>query len=393
VRLLGPITRDRLRLLRRADAIVAMSSESRMVSPAVAVVRGALPVQSVGVMGDERTYEHTVALRAVESRDGMTADWAGCRTSCSAQISSRIVNEVAGINRVVYDISSKPPARSSGSNVTARTVNEFVHLHLHTEFSLLDGACRVGELLDRAAALKMPAVAVTEHGNLFSAVTFHDAARKRGIKPILGCEVYVAPAHATDVRARRVRPRITWSCSRRPTRVSQPHQARLVGLHGRLLLQAAHRQGAAGQARARTDRAEQLSERRGRDRDPHRSDGKGQGGGRPVQRHHGSRKLFPGDAIPGDRRATHGQSRPDSDRRGLGLAAGLHERCPLSEQTDQHPHDVLLCIGTGKSINDEKRLRYHGDQFFLKTPDEMAAVFGDYPEALRTRWRLPSGAT
>ena len=61
-------------------------------------------------------------------------------------------------------------------------MSEFVHLHLHTEFSLLDGACRVNELLDRAAALKMPAVAVTEHGNLFSAVNFHDAARKRGVK-------------------------------------------------------------------------------------------------------------------------------------------------------------------------------------------------------------------
>jgi len=70
---------------------------------------------------------------------------------------------------------------------------EFVHLHLHTEFSLLDGACRIGEMLDRAAELKMPAVAVTEHGNMFSAVAFHDEARKRGLNPILGCEVYVAP--------------------------------------------------------------------------------------------------------------------------------------------------------------------------------------------------------
>src|SRR4249919_1991969 len=75
---------------------------------------------------------------------------------------------------------------------------EFVHLHLHTEFSLLDGACRIDELLDQAAALKMPALAVTEHGNMFSSVTFHDAARKRGINPILGCEVYVAPGSRTD---------------------------------------------------------------------------------------------------------------------------------------------------------------------------------------------------
>src|SRR6266496_4651005 len=70
---------------------------------------------------------------------------------------------------------------------------EFVHLHLHTEFSLLDGACRIDELLDQAKALNMPAIGVTEHGNMFSSVIFHDHARARGVKPILGCEVYVAP--------------------------------------------------------------------------------------------------------------------------------------------------------------------------------------------------------
>ena len=72
-------------------------------------------------------------------------------------------------------------------------MSDFVHLHLHTEYSLLDGACRIDELLDQAASLKMPAIAVTEHGNMFSSVIFHDHARQRGIKPILGCEVYVAP--------------------------------------------------------------------------------------------------------------------------------------------------------------------------------------------------------
>src|SRR5579863_691115 len=70
---------------------------------------------------------------------------------------------------------------------------EFVHLHLHTEYSLLDGACRIDELLDQAVKLKMPALAVTEHGNMFSSIIFHDQARKRGLNPILGCEVYVAP--------------------------------------------------------------------------------------------------------------------------------------------------------------------------------------------------------
>src|SRR6187431_236917 len=76
-------------------------------------------------------------------------------------------------------------------------MSEFVHLHLHTEFSLLDGACRVDELLDEAVKLKMPALAVTEHGNMFSSVIFHDHAKQRGINPILGCEVYVAPGSRT----------------------------------------------------------------------------------------------------------------------------------------------------------------------------------------------------
>ena len=111
VRVVGEITKARLDLLRLADKIVA--EEIRRAGwyerlwQSFAVL---LPVQSVGVMGDARTYEYTIAIRAVESLDGMTADWARLPHDLLATISSRIVNEVRGINRVVYDISSKPPS-------------------------------------------------------------------------------------------------------------------------------------------------------------------------------------------------------------------------------------------------------------------------------------------
>ncbi len=111
VRILGEVTRPRLELLRLADHIVADEVKRagwyERLWQSFAVL---LPVQSVGVMGDERTYEYTAAVRAVESKDGMTADWARLPHDLLARISSRIVNEVRGINRIVYDISSKPPS-------------------------------------------------------------------------------------------------------------------------------------------------------------------------------------------------------------------------------------------------------------------------------------------
>jgi len=111
VRILGAVTPDRLALLRRADAIVAEEIRSHgwydRLWQGFAVL---LPVRSVGVMGDERTYDYTIAVRAVESRDGMTAEWARLPYDLLGAIATRLVNEVRGINRVVYDVSTKPPS-------------------------------------------------------------------------------------------------------------------------------------------------------------------------------------------------------------------------------------------------------------------------------------------
>jgi DNA polymerase-3 subunit alpha len=261
---------------------------------------------------------------------------------------------------------------------------DFVHLHLHTEFSLLDGACRIGELLDRVRDLGMSSVAVTEHGNLFSAVTFHDEARKRGIKPILGCEVYVAPGSRTD-------------------RSGQPGETA-----NHLVLLAETPEGFANLIKLvsagytegfyykpRIDKTLLAEHARGLI---------------------GLSSCLKGEVATG--------LRTDQPRRALDAAAayrdilgrdrfflelqyqGLDEQrivntglLPLAReldlplvctndvhylrQTDQAPHDVLLCIGTGKSVSDDKRLKYFGDQFFLKSAEEMVAVFGDHPEALK----------
>jgi DNA polymerase-3 subunit alpha len=268
-------------------------------------------------------------------------------------------------------------------------MSEFVHLHLHTEFSLLDGACRVGELLDRVAELKMPAVAVTEHGNLFSAVAFHDAARKRGVKPILGCEVYVAPGDRTDRSGtpgetanhlvllaetdegfhnliKLVSSGYTEGFYYKP-RIDKAllaqHAAGLIGLSSCLKGEVA--------TGLRTDQA-----RRALDAAATYRDILGPGNFFLEMQYQGI----------GDQRVVNVGLQPIA--RDLGLPLVCTNDVHYLKHTDQHPHDVLLCIGTGKSLSDEKRLKYHGDQFFLKTAEEMAAVFGDFPDALANTVRI-----
>src|SRR5688572_20826542 len=268
-------------------------------------------------------------------------------------------------------------------------MTEFVHLHLHTEFSLLDGACRVGELLDRAAALKMPAVAVTEHGNLFSAVAFHDAARKRGVKPILGCEVYVAPGDRTD------RSGTPGETANHLVLLAETNE----GFHNLIklvssgytegfyykpridkALLAQHAKGLIGLSSClkgevatgiRTDQA-----RKARDAAAMYRDILGAGNFFLEMQDQG---------IEEQRVVNTGLLPIAAD---LGLPLVCTNDVHYLKQTDQHPHDVLLCIGTGKNVSDEKRLKYHGDQFFLKTGDEMAAVFGAWPDALRNTMRI-----
>ena len=266
---------------------------------------------------------------------------------------------------------------------------DFVHLHLHTEYSLLDGACRIGELLDQAVRLEMPAVAVTEHGNLFSAISFHDQARKRGINPIIGCEVYVANGsrltksgtpgetanHLVLLATNRTgyhnliklvssgytegfyyKPRID-------KELLAQHADGLVGLSSCLKGEVATNLRLEQQKRAR-DAAASFRDILGAD------------------------NFFLEMQFQGieEQRVVNRGLPPIAKELGIQLVCtnDVH----YLRQADHHPHDVLLCIGTGKNVQDEQRLRYHGDQFYLKTAEEMAGVFGEFPEALQNTMRI-----
>ena len=266
---------------------------------------------------------------------------------------------------------------------------DFVHLHLHTEFSLLDGACRIGELLDQVAHLEMPAVAVTEHGNMFSAVTFHDEARKRGIKPILGCEVYVANGSRltkSGVPGETANHLVLLASSRQgfqnliklvsagytegfyyKPRIDKDllaeHAGGLIGLSSCLKGEVATN---LRREQARKARAAAASFR----------DILGDDNFFLEMQYQG---------IDEQKVVNTGLSPIAKD---LGIPLVCTNDVHYLRQTDHRPHDVLLCIGTGKNVEDEQRLRYHGDQFFLKTAAEMAAVFGEFPNAIQNTLRI-----
>jgi len=268
-------------------------------------------------------------------------------------------------------------------------MSDFVHLHLHTEYSLLDGACRIDELLDQAVALKMPAVAVTEHGNMFSSVVFHDHARARGLNPILGCEVYVAPGD------RRNKSGVPGETQNHLVLLAETNE----GYHNLIkLVSAGYTEGFYYKPRIDKELLAQHS--------------KGLIGlssclkGEVAEglSHHQERKALEAAAAyrdilgPGNfflEMQWHGIEDQRTVNTGLpALARDLN--LPLVctndvhylRDSDAHAHDVLLCIGTGKGFNDPKRLRYDAKQFFLKTAEEMAETFKDYPDALANTVRI-----
>jgi DNA polymerase-3 subunit alpha len=268
-------------------------------------------------------------------------------------------------------------------------MTDFVHLHLHSEYSLLDGACRVEELLDRAGQLEMPALAITEHGNMFSSVVFHDQARKRGINPILGCEVYVAPGD------RRVKSGTPGETANHLVLLAETQE----GYHNLIkLVSAGYTEGFYYKPRIDKDLLAQHA--KGLIGLSSCLKGEVATGIRTEQQQKalqaaaayrdilGPNNFFLEMQYQGieEQRVVNLGLQPIAKNLNLQLVAtnDVH----YLQNSDFKPHDILLCIGTGKTVNDVERLRYHGDQFYLKTPEEMAAVFADYPEALANTVRI-----
>ena len=266
---------------------------------------------------------------------------------------------------------------------------EFVHLHLHTEFSLLDGACRIDELLDEAVKQKMPAIAVTEHGNMFSSVIFHDHARARGLNPILGCEVYVAPGDRTD------RSGVPGATQNHLVLLAE----NLEGYHNLIKLVSAgytegfyykpridkallaqHSKGLIGLSSClKGEVAEGLS---------HQQDRKAIEAAAAYRDILGPNNFFLEMQWHGIEEQRLVNSGLPAIAKDLGLPLICTNDVHYLQAADAHPHDILLCIGTAKAFSDPKRLRYDAKQFFLKTAEEMAEVFKDFPDALAQTMRI-----
>jgi len=267
---------------------------------------------------------------------------------------------------------------------------EFTHLHLHTEYSLLDGACDVTKLIDRVAALGQKSVAMTDHGNIYGAVHFFNAAKDKGIKPILGCELYVcknedhrAPAQGDDYNHLLVLAeneegyrnliRITSEASlhgfyRKP-RVSKAYLAQhakgLIATSGCLsgeLCELLNNEQGKYDAATAYDKAKAVALQ--------------------YQDIFGRGNFYleiQDQGLEAERKIQNDLFRLEKDLDiPLVVTNDSHYLCG----EDSHAHDVMLCVQTGAKIHDKDRFKFDSDQFFVKSGDEMARLFPDSPGLL-----------
>jgi len=260
--------------------------------------------------------------------------------------------------------------------------SDFVHLHLHTDYSLLDGACEIGELTAEAARRKMPAVAVTDHGNLFAAANFFHQATTCGVKPIIGCEVYVAPDSHKNKGADAERSNhLVLLCENDEgyrNLIQLVSTGFLDGFYYKPRIDhellAKHSRGLiALSACLRGEVTEHVLEER---HDQARKSAY------RLQEIFGKQNFFleiQDQGLDVDKRVNQGVVRLAKE---TGIPLVATNDCHYLTRSDAHAQEVLLCIQTGKTMSDTNRMRFATDQFYFKTAEEMSQVFGELPDAL-----------
>ena len=279
---------------------------------------------------------------------------------------------------------------------------EFVHLHVHTDFSLLDGACETGELLDEASRQKMPAVAITDHGNLFAAANFFYEASKRDVKPIIGCEVYVARGSRHDRGDKTTNGNDRSQHGDRdemePGSRGSNHLVllceNLEGYHNLIkLVSAGFLEGFYYKPRIDYE----LLQRHSRGLIALSACLKG-----PVTEAVVNEKYDQARENAYRLRDIFGKQNffLEIQDQGLEIEKNINPHlvrlskesgiplvatndCHYLHHGDAHAQEVLLCIQTGKTMGDANRMKFATDQFYFKSAAEMAKVFGEIPEALR----------
>jgi DNA polymerase-3 subunit alpha len=260
--------------------------------------------------------------------------------------------------------------------------DSFVHLHLHTEYSLLDGAVRMKDLMKRAVEFEMPAVAITDHGNLHGAIEFYQEAKRAGIKPIIGCEAYIAP------RSHKDRSTTPGASAYHFTLLAQNETgyrnlvklistAHLDGFHYRPRIDkellAAHAEGLIGlsgclasevNSALQSDNLEKARQSAAEYRDIL-----------------GAENFFVELHDHGMQQQKKCNLCLPQIAKDLGVGLVAANDVHFLRRTDHPAHDVMLCIGTGKMVADENRMHYL-PELYLKSPAEMRELFRDFPEAI-----------
>src|SRR5476651_1938344 len=262
---------------------------------------------------------------------------------------------------------------------------DFVHLHLHTEYSLLDGACRLDRLVDKAHELKFPALAITDHGAMHGVIDFYKAAREKGIKPIIGCEVYVAPGSRLEKKTssagggRDVYHHLgllARDTTGYKNLIQLTTAAHLEGFYHKPRIDkeilAAHKEGLIAMSGCLASEIPDLIMKDQIDRAREAVDWFKQ-------------TLGPDNFFL--ELQNHGIAEQAKVNRHLiqwakefSLKLVATNDVHYVEKSHSHAHDCLICIGTQTQLADTKRMRYEPEQFYLRTAEEMKSRFADTPE-------------